>query len=162
MAGILDSQCTGFFFPMECDVYYASESQDKYGEIEKSWTMDRSIPCSFYTLNDESNYQNFTFDDKKFFRLETMLFGRTRTDVRKNSQGLFYPVSHILITNIRPTGCGNNESFFVETNGDYAGVPTIFEIKMIHPFIGPFGSTEYFKVQLERSDTQELSANAVC
>ncbi len=158
MAGILDAQCSSFFFQMECDVYYAGESQDKYGKVDKIWQFNKTEPCSFYTLNDQSNYQNFTFDDQKFFRLETMLFGRTKTDLRKNSEGLYYPVSHILLANIRPTGCGNNESFFVETNGEYQGVPTIFEIKMIQPYIGAFGYTEYYKVQLERSDTQELNS----
>ena len=141
---------------MNCDVYYATESQDKYGKVTKKWQFDMTEQCSFYTLGDESNNENFSFDDKKFYRLETMLFGRVRSDIRQDSNGLYHPMSHILITNIRGGNC-NNSVFFYETNGDYEGKPTIFEIKMVQPYIGPFGSVEYFKIQLERSDTQELN-----
>lgn len=150
------TSCVSPFFQMDCDVYYATESQDKYGKIEKKWQFDMVEQCSFYTLGDESNNENFTFDDKKFYRLETMLFGRVRTDIRQASDGKYYPLSHILITNIRGANC-NDQVFFYETNGGYEGKPTIFEIKMVQPFIGPFGSIEYFKIQLERSDTQELN-----
>ena len=153
MAGIL-SGTNSMLFPMVCDVYYAFESQDKYGKIVKTWNMDNTIKCSFYTLNDMSNNDNFDFDDKKFYRLETMLVGRTAEDIRKNSEGMLYPVSHILITNIR-AACCNDELFFYETNGGSDPVPTVYEVKSIQPYIGPFNKIEYFKIQLERSDTQE-------
>ena len=156
------TSCVSPFFQMQCDVYYASEMQDEYGKIEKKWQFDMVEKCSFYTLGDESNAENFSFDDKKFYRLETMLFGRTKTDVRQASDGKFYPTSHILITNIRGDNCNTDQVFFYETNGNYIGKPTIFEIKMVQPFIGPFGNIEYFKIQLERSDTQELNENVAC
>lgn len=143
-------------FPMRCDVYYATEQQDKYGKVEKIWSIDNSLPCSFYTLNDMSNNDNFDFDDKKFYRLETMLVGRTKNDLRKASDGSYHPVSHILITNIR-AACCNDELFFYETNGGYEAVPTIYEVKSIQPYIGPYNNIEYYKIQLERSDTQELA-----
>lgn len=161
MAGILSSACVSPFFQMKCDVYYATESQDKYGKVQKKWVYDMTEDCSFYTLGDTSNDDNFTYDDKKFYRMETMLYGRVKTDIRKTSSGLFYPLSHILITNIRGGNC-NDEVFFYETNGDYVGKPTIFEIKMVQPFIGPFSTVEYFKIQLERSDTQELNSSVAC
>jgi hypothetical protein len=141
---------------MRCDVYYAVESQDKYGTIEKNWIMDETVSCSFYTLNDMSNNDNFDFDDKKFYRLETMLVGRTKSDLRKASDGQYYPVSHILITNIRARCC-NDELFFVETNGGYDPVPTVYEVKSLQPYIGVYNNIEYYKIQLERSDTQEIA-----
>lgn len=155
MAGIL-SGCSNMFLPMECDIYYANESQDDYGTIVKNWYFGETKNCSFYTMNDESNNENFSFEDKKFYRQETMLFGRVKNDLRKDNSGLYHPMSHILVTNIRGSGC-DNETYFFETNGDYVGKPTIFEVKMVQPFIGVFSSVEYYKVQLERSDTQELA-----
>lgn len=160
--GLLDASCSSLFFQMQCDIYYALENQDKYGKVSKTWNFDSTQRCSFYTLGDESNAENFTFNDNKFYRLETMLFGRIRGDIRKSSSGEYYPASHILITNIRGVGCNENDVFFYETNGDYVGKPTIFEIKMIQPFIGPFGNIEYFKIQLERSDTQGLREIVSC
>lgn len=158
MSGIL-SGCSSPFFQMQCDIYYAVESQDQYGKVKKNWQFDMVEPCSFYTLSDSSNNNNFTFDDKKFYRLETMLYGRFRFDPRKSSTGLYYPLSHILVTNIRGATC-DEEPFFVETNGDYAGKPTTFEVKTCQPFMGPFNKVEYYKIQLERSDVQEYDSLA--
>jgi hypothetical protein len=160
MAGIL-SGCNSLFFQMKCDIYYATEDQDKYGKVNKKWTFDLSQDCSFYTLGDKSNDDNFTFDDQKFYKMETMLYGRSKKDIRVDSSGLYHPLSHILIANIRGNTC-NTDTFFFETNGDYVGKPTIFEIKMVQPYIGPFSTVEYYKVHLERSDTQELNELAQC
>lgn len=146
---------------MQCDVYYATEEQDQYGKIDKSWNIDSTPSCSFYTIGDKSNDDNFSFEDKRFYRLETMLYGRLQKDPRKSSDGSFHPLSHILITNIRGSNC-NDETFFIETNGSYEGEPTIFEIKTCQPFVGPFGTVEYYKIQLERSDTQELNDLVAC
>ena len=162
MAGLFGTNvCSSLFFTMNCDLYYASESQDQYGKIDKSWAIDSVEPCSFYTIGDTSNDDNFSFEDKKFYKLETMLYGRFKKDPRKGSDGLFHPLSHILVTNIRGTNC-NEETFFIETNGNYEGRPTVFEIKTCQPFIGPFGTVEYYKIQLERSDTQELNDIVAC
>lgn len=155
------NSCSSLFFQMNCDVYYATETQDSYGKIDKKWILDTVQPCSFYTLDDKSNENNFIYEDNRFYKLETMLFGRMKKDPRKSSSGLYYPLSHILLTNIRAKSC-NDEIFFIETNGNYVGMPTIFEIKTCQPFIGPFNNIEYYKIQLERSDTQELNERVVC
>jgi hypothetical protein len=162
MAGLFGTNvCNSLFFQMQCDIYYATESQDNYGKIDKRWTFDMTEPCSFYTLGDMSNNNNFSFEDEKFYKLETMLYGRFATDPRQDSSGLYHPLSHILVSNIRGATC-NEETFFIESNGDYAGKPTIFEIKTCQPFIGPFNTVEYYKIQLERSDTQELNQSVNC
>jgi len=148
--------CNSLFFQMKCDIYYASEVQDKYGKVDKVWEYDMTEDCSFYTVGDVSNQNNFTFDDSKFYRLETMLYGRFKTDPRKALDGLYHPISHILVTNIRASNC-SDEVFFIETNGDYEGKPTVYEIKTCQPFVGPFNTVEYYKIQLERSDFQELN-----
>lgn len=151
------TSCSNIYFPMLCDIYYATEEQDTFGKIKKNWNFDRSEPCTFYSLSDKSNSDNFVYDASQFYKLETMLFGRVRNDARKDSTGFYHPVSHILITNLRSGSiCGDGEAFYVETNNVWEGKPTIFELKMIQPFVGPFNSIEYYKIQLERSDSQEL------
>jgi hypothetical protein len=62
-------------------------------------------------------------------------------------------LSHILITNIR----GADGLVFYETNGDWIGKPTVYEISMAQPYMGAFGKVEYFKMFIQRSDTQELN-----
>jgi hypothetical protein len=159
--GLLDANCSSLFFQMQCDIYYAIESQDLYGGIDKKWEYDVVEPCSFYTLSDKSNSNNFTYDDNRFYKLETMLYGRFQSDPRKSSTGQYFPLSHILVTNVRASGC-NDESFFIETNGDYEGSPTVFELKTCQPFVGPFNTVEYYKIQLERSDIQGLNDRVAC
>lgn len=166
MANLLRSlNCTSLFFQMDCDIYYAIEQEDKYGKVKKEWFFDMVEPCSFYTLGDQSNNNNFTFTGDnmdQFYKLETMLYGRFQSDPRKGSDGLYHPLSHILVTNIRGSTC-NTETFFVETTtGGYESTPTIFEIKTCQPFVGPFNTIEYWKIQLERSDTQELNDLVSC
>ena len=146
--------CSSPFFQMKCDVFYATETQDKYGKIDKFWSIDRSEDCSFYTLSDKSNEENFSFSQGKFFELKTTLYGRFRSDPRKKSTGTSLPLSQILLRNIRGGTC-NEETFFIETNGN--PTPTIYEIKACQPFIGPFSTIEYWKIQLERSDSQEMN-----
>ena len=147
--------CYNLFFPMHCDVYYSLETQDDYGKMVKQWFFDRIEHCSIFSISDKSNDENFTFNSASndiFFKLETMLYGRTQTDLRKSSNGEYYPLSNILIRNIR--GLEADESFFIETVGGFIGTPTLYEIKANQPYVGPFNSVDYYKIQLERSDIQ--------
>jgi hypothetical protein len=147
--------CYSLFFPMHVDVYYSVESQDDYGKMVKTWFFDRTEHCSIFSISDKSNDENFTFNSANkdiFFKLETMLYGRTQTDLRKSLSGEYYPLSSVLVKNIR--GTEPEDSFFIETVGGYSGQPTIYEIKANQPYIGPFNKVDYFKIQLERSDIQ--------
>ena len=93
MANFLNS-CVSPFFQMKSDVYYATESQDQYGKIEKKWQFDMEENCSFYTLGDQSNSENFTFDafliiigEKNGIALKTnpiINTGRLTSKVRNN------------------------------------------------------------------------------
>lgn len=156
---IFDS-CTNTLFPMKCDVYYAEESQDDYGQIQKNWSFYSTYSCAFYPEK-AKNRDGFSFEDQRFYNLEQTLFGRIKTDIRKNSYGEYYPMSHILITNIRQSAC-NDEVLFYETLEGYEGTPTIYEVRMVQPHIGPFSTPEYYSIELKRSDTQELNPSGIC
>ncbi len=153
MAGIL-SPCAPMLFPMKCDIYYATDEQTELGAMKRNWQFDETRFCSFYTRDDETNNKNFEYGEKKFYNFETVLFGRTQTDIRKSSEGVYIPISHILITNIRNGDCENEDLLFYETNMKYDPVPIIFEAKMIQPYINAFNKIEYFKIELMRSDIQ--------
>ena len=147
--------CYNLFFPMHCDVYYSVETQDDYGKMVKTWSFDRTEHCSIFSISDRSNDENFTFNPANndiFFKLETMLYGRIQTDLRKSSSGEYHPLSNILINNIR--GLDDDSPFFIETVGGFIGTPTLYEIKANQPYVGPFNSVDYYKIQLERSDIQ--------
>lgn len=154
--------CNSVLFPMLCDVYYATESQDSYGKIEKRWSLDSTRVCNLYSVADTNQSDKFGFDEKKFFNLPTAAYGRIKTDIRRSSNGMFFPLSHILITNIRIENCGQPELVMYETVGGYEQEPTIFEPTTVHPYLGPMGRLEFYQVKLDRSDTQELNSSAAC
>ena len=75
--------------------------------------------------------------------------------------GLYYPLSSVLVTNIKNNNC-QDEAIFIETSGDYVGKPTIFEMHSFQPFVGPNGRVEYYKAMITRSDIQELYNRVYC
>lgn len=159
--GLFDGNCNDYLFPLRADIYYPQESQDEYGAVNKKWDFDQAIPCSFHSVQDKASTKNFGYDnDDKFYILDSILYGRFKADPRKSSTGLLHPVSNILIVNVR--GACLNDPYFIETDGDYVGEPTIFEIKTCQPFIGAFGSIEYYKMTINRSDRQELYNRVYC
>lgn len=160
--GLLNNDCLDFFFPLKADIYYPQESQDEYGAINKKWDFDQTIGCSFHGILEKSSDKNFGYEEtnEHFYMLDTILYGRFKKDPRKSSSGLYYPVSNVLIVNVR--GACDNNPYFIETDGDYVGEPTIFEIKTCQPFINPFGNIEYYKMVINRSDRQELYNRVYC
>lgn len=159
---IFDTSCNSILFPMLCDIYYASETQDSYGRMEKRWSLDSTRSCNLYSMADLNQADKFGFDEKKFFNLETGVYGRIKTDIRKSEDGRFFPLSHILITNIRVKTCDGYESLMYETDGGYDSSPTIFEPRTVHPYMGPWGRIDFYQVKLDRSDTQELNDIVAC
>jgi hypothetical protein len=55
------------------------------------------------------------------------------------------------VTNIKDR---NLNEVFLETAGPRAGRSTLFEVATVEPFMGPFGSVEYYKVVVRRSENQ--------
>jgi hypothetical protein len=45
-------------------------------------------------------------------------------------------------------------SIYNESSGIRTGKSTLFEISTFTPIVGPFGSTEYYKIIVSRSDNQ--------
>ena len=149
--GILDS--TNMLFRMLCDVYYATEEQDKFGAMVKTWTKDREVSCELYMIDKISDRNNFTFDDPEFYRINNLLRGRAVEDIRKDALGIYHPLSHIVVTNVR-TGKPVEDNVFVMTNGDYIGKPIVYAVSTCNPYGGAFGTTEFYKVSLKRADDQ--------
>lgn len=160
--GLFDATCQYMIFPMLCDVYYATEKQDSYGRIEKKWSLDSTVMCNLYSMADINQADKFGFDEKKFFNLETGVYGRVKNDIRKSSDGQYFPLSHILVTNVRVKNCDEYELVMYETTSGYDQVATIFEPRTVHPYVGPSGKIDFFQIKFDRSDTQELNDRVIC
>jgi hypothetical protein len=141
---------TSFIFPMLADIYYPIVSQGPYGNVEKTWVHDKTIACNFNSAGtawkeDIKPNVNITQD--------SIMLGRVKSDIRFSSTENQNSITNIIITNIKDRDL--NE-IYVETSGPRAGKSTLFEVATVEPFMGPFGSTEYYKVVVRRSENQAV------
>ena len=143
-------QCepTDFMYPMLADIYYPIVDQGAYGNLKKQWILDRSIACNFAPYGKAAKEE---ITPNVNIVKDSILLGRTKTDLRVSSQNSNSSVTNIVISNIRTP---QEESIYSETSGPRSGKSTIYEIASNEPIVGPFGSIEYYKVVLRRSENQ--------
>ncbi len=143
-------ETTDFIYPLLADVYYPVVEQMAYGNVSKQWILDKTVACSFSSggaANKEEVKPNVNITK------EVILVGRTRKDIRFSKQGNRNAITNVIITNIRDAA-GNQ--IYLETSGPRAGKSTIFEIASQDPTLGPFGSVEYYKLVIRRSENQAV------
>jgi hypothetical protein len=143
-------ESTDFVFPLLADIYYPIVEQSAYGNVKKEWILDKTIAANFNAAGSAGKEEikpnvNITKD--------SVLIGRVRTDIRMSSVGSKNSTTNIVITNIKDK-FGN--SIYNELSGPRAGKATIFEIATIEPFVGPFGSVEYYSLVIRRSENQAV------
>lgn len=133
---------------MLADVYYPIVDQGAYGNVQKTWIHDRTIACNFNSAGtawkeDIKPNANITQD--------SIMLGRVKTDIRFSNENAQNSITNIIVTNIKDR---NLNEVFLETAGPRAGRSTLFEVATVEPFMGPFGSVEYYKVVVRRSENQ--------
>jgi hypothetical protein len=136
---------------MNLDIYYSVDNQDKFGKDVKTWTVDRTV------LGYAEIMWSVSKDGLKsgqFFEYEGKLIGRTKEDPRTSLEGINYPITSIIITNI--CGATSGQEFYTESSGDRSGLSTIFEIMAIEPYVNPWNEIEYYKILFNRSDKQVI------
>ena len=145
-------QCEGkdFMFPMQVDVYYPLVEQGAYGNVKKQWMINKTVACHFTTAGLKAKEEivpniNITQD--------TMLIGRVKADIRISDKDDAKSMTNIILTNIQDRQCS---PVYLETSGPRAGKSTIFEVASQEPLVGPFGSIEYYKLVLRRSENQAV------
>ena len=139
---------TDFIYPLLADVFYPVVEQGAYGNVKKQWILDKTIACNFSaggSAGKEEVKPNLNITK------EVILVGRTKSDIRISSREESSAITNVIITNIRDSSCNQ---IYVETSGPRAGKATIFEIASQEPTVGPFGSLEYYKLTIRRSENQ--------
>ena len=135
-------------FPMLADIYYPIVEQGAYGDVKKSWVLDKTIACQFNSAG-TANKEEIRPEVKLL--LDNSLIGRVKSDIRFSSEEQKNALTNIVITNIRDK---NGNVIYLETSGPRAGQPTIFELATFDPLLGPFGNVEYYKLVIKRSENQ--------
>lgn len=136
------------FFPMVADVYYPIVEQGAIGNVKKVWVLDKTIVCSF---NPAGTAWKEDVKPNVNITQEGILLGRVKDDIRISSRDTNNAITNVIITNIRDKNCN---PIYLETSGPRSGRSTIFEVATNEPFSGPFGSVEYYKLVIRRSENQ--------
>ena len=133
---------------MLADIYYPVVDQGPYGNVKKNWIHDKTIACSFTSAGSA-----FKEDIKPNANItqDTIMLGRAKTDIRFSTNEDQNSITNVIVTNIKDKTL--NE-IYVETAGPRAGKSTLFEVATVEPFTGPFGSVEYYRIVLRRSENQ--------
>lgn len=142
-------------FTMLADIYYERQYFVSHtNEFISEWTLGHEgVICELHSdkFNTDTRYTIALKDG--FFEFPLLLFGRFKDDIRKADDGTMFPITSIMVTNIR-SKC-DEVPFFIETyNGTEQN--TLFEVGTFQPFINPFGKIEYYKIQAPRMDDQEV------
>ena len=135
-------------FPMLADIYYPIVEQGPYGNVQKTWIHDKTIACNFSSAGSA-----FKEDIKPNANItqDTIMLGRAKTDIRFSTNKDQNSITNVIVTNIKDKTL--NE-IYVETAGPRAGKSTLFEVATVEPYTGPFGSVEYYRIVLRRSENQ--------
>jgi hypothetical protein len=112
--------------------------------------MDKTIAANFNAIGSAGKEEitpNVNITQK------SQLIGRAKSDLRISSLDAPHSMTNIILTNIRDKNCNH---IYVETSGPRTGKSTIFEIATQEPFVGPFGSVEYYNLVIRRSENQAV------
>jgi hypothetical protein len=132
---------------MNLDIYYSTQSQDDFGIENKTWVQDQTLIGYAENLG---AVERDSLKNNTFFEYENKLIGRTKKDPRISFEGIYYPITSVMITNIQDAK--NGTVFYSESNGD----PTIYELIAVEPYVNPWNEIEYYKILFNRSDRQEF------
>ena len=137
-----------FLYPLKADIYYPIVDQGAYGNIQKTWVVDRTTKCNFAptgTAWEEEVKPN------PLINISMTLLVRTPTDLRITSSNNKDSIVNVVVTNIRTR---NDQPVYIETAGPRSGRSTLFEVASSEPIVGPFGDIDYYKVVIRRSENQ--------
>lgn len=146
----MSCESTSFLFPLLADIYYPIVEQGGYGNLKKSWVLDRTIALA---LNPAGLKAKQEIDPSVNVVIDNSLLGRTKTNILKSTSDAGVSATNIILTNIRDA---NGNVIWDESSGPRAGRPTLYEIATFTAIAGPFGGIEYYKLVVRRSENQAV------
>lgn len=145
-----DCNTGDYQFPLSAEIFHPIVEQGSYGNVKKQWMFDRTLHLS---LSAPGSAMKEEVSPNVNITQEKILVGRCKTDLRISAADGNNAITNIVISNIKDSNCN---PIYVETAGARANKSTIFEVASQEPFVGPFGSVEYYKIVLRRSENQAV------
>lgn len=137
-----------FIYPLTADIFYPLVDQGTYGQIKKTWMLERTIAIN---VNSAGSAAKEDVKPNVNITQELILIGRSKTDPRISLRDDKQSITNVVISNIKDR---NGREVYLETAGVRVNKSTIFEIASVEPTVGPFGSVEYYRLTLRRSENQ--------
>jgi hypothetical protein len=141
-------------FPMTADIYYAQTNQTDYGNVSKTWILDRNVKCSMISEMSTRSFGGELKTKGTDFIYDSNAFFRTPEDIRKDSKGSYHPITAIAIANVKDP---NGEEVWI--NGQnlkfQAGpVSSKYEVKTVVPTFSPDHTLRHWRVFISKSQNQ--------
>jgi len=151
---IPSSTLDDMLFPMTADIYYATTVQQDYGNVSKTWVFDRTVNCSIISDLSSRGFSGELKTKGTDFIYDSNAFFRTKEDIRKKSNGMYFPITAIAITNIKdPAGNDvwiNGQNLINSANV----VKTKYEVKTIVPTFDYNHNLRHFRIFISKSQVQ--------
>jgi hypothetical protein len=136
----------GLYYPMTADIYYATSIQDAFGEFDKKWQKDRTVKCSAIKERPDSKIRPALVTEK-FLQYDFRINMRTNENIQLGSDDNIYPITDILIRNIKdPSGTIVWDEYYNDN--------TSFEIQAAEPMFNELHNLNGYRILLVRSDRQ--------
>jgi hypothetical protein len=141
-------------FPMTADVYYATTTQQDYGNVSKTWVFDRTVDCSIISDLSSRGFAGELKTKGTDFIYDSNAFFRTKQDIRKKSNGVYFPITAIAITNIKDPD-GNDVWINGQNLTNSADVvKTKYEVKTVVPTFDYNHNLRHFRIFISKSQVQ--------
>ena len=93
-----ECEITDFTYPLLADIYYPLSEQGAYGNVKKTWILDKSAAC-YFSPSGRSSKSDVQTDE--LVTIQNSIIGRFRTDITDSTRGAHNSISNIIITNIK-------------------------------------------------------------
>ena len=134
------------YYPMTADIYYSTNTQNGFGEIQKTWSKDRAINCSAIKENPASSMRT-VLTTEKFLEYDIKVNMRTNENIQKSVDGTYYKPDDIMVVNIK-------DPFGSIAWSENSITPTQFEIDIVEPMYDELHGLAGYRILLRRSDLQ--------
>jgi hypothetical protein len=136
------------FYPMTADIYYATQTQNDFGEITSTWFKDRTVKCSAIKQNPNSRTPTFV-NTTINLEYDIVINFRTNEDIQVSSENQDYKITNILITNIKDA---SGTVIWKEDRDN----PTVFEIRALEPMMNVSSNIMGYRIHCVRREAQVL------
>lgn len=134
-------------YPMTSEIYYAETKQNDFGTMEQTWILDRIVKCSAVSAMSDKTLNSELKSNSPFFQYNSDIAFRVNENIQKKKNGTYYPITEILITNIK-----NSSGDYVWTESE--DNVTQYEVSSFVPSFDAFNNVDFYRGYLSRSTKQ--------